>query len=181
MDVAGSARSVVLGYPDVEAYPEHSRAVGVITGRVANRTAQGRFTLDGTTYHLPINNGPNHLHGGLEGLGKSHWNMEVLGNEVVQLTHVSPDGHMGYPGVAAFIVTITLRGGTVTREMEGRPDRLTPINLAQHNYYTLGAQKCIRHCPVIIAAHGYTLVDDVQIPTGEIRSVEGTPFNFRTA
>ncbi|MEL6582924.1 MAG: aldose epimerase family protein [Pseudomonadota bacterium] len=181
LDVAGSALPMVLGYPDVEAYPQHARNFGVIAGRVANRTAKGRFALDGNTYQLPINNGPNHLHGGPEGLGKSHWEMEPDSNSAVLLSHTSPEGHMGYPGTVRFEVLIRLEGAKLIWEMSAQADRPTPINLAQHNYYTLGARTGIRHCPVRIAASHYTPVDDVQIPTGEIAPVEGTRFAFRTA
>lgn len=178
VDVAGQAMPMVLGYPDVETYPQHSRAFGVIAGRVANRTAGGRFRLDGQSYQLPVNNGPNHLHGGPEGLGKSHWSMETDGCEAVELTHISEHGHMGYPGRVIFRVVIRLEGAKAIWDISAQADRPTPINLAQHNYYTLGARNGIRHCPVRIAASHYTPVDAVQIPTGEIAPVAGTRFDF---
>lgn len=181
LDVAGSAKPMVLGYPKFDLYPEHSRAFGTIAGRVANRTARGKFTLDGVEYALPVNNGMNHLHGGPEGLGKQIWDMDPDGTDCVRLTYRSPDGHMGYPGTVDFAVTYRLVGPRLIIEMEGHADRPTPINLAQHNYYTLGEEAGISQCLLRLDADRYTPVDDTQIPTGEIASVEGTRFDFREA
>ncbi|MBB5514661.1 aldose 1-epimerase [Rubricella aquisinus] len=189
VDVAGSAKPMVLGYPVFDLYPEHSRAFGTIAGRVANRIANGRFTLEGKDYALPINNGPNHLHGGPEGLGKQVWEMDPDGTDAVRLTHRSPDGHMGYPGTVDFTVTYRLDGPRLIIEMEGQADRPTPINLAQHNYYTLGAETGISHCLLRMDAPHYTPVDEpvgaeggaadsTLIPTGEVRSVKGSRFDF---
>ncbi|MGB0497933.1 MAG: aldose epimerase family protein [Rubricella sp.] len=178
--VDGRALPMVLGFPDFETYPEHSRAFGVIAGRVANRIAGGRFTLDGVDYTLPINNGPNHLHGGPEGLGKVLWDLETDGQRALRLVHTSPDGHMGYPGNVRFSVEMRLGGGQLEFDMRAEADRPTPINLAQHNYYTLGATSGIRDVALFVDADRYTPVDETLIPTGEIVSVEGTRFDFRT-
>lgn len=169
----------VLGFDSFAPYPEHSKSFGIIAGRVANRTAQGRFTLDGTTYQLPVNNGPNHLHGGPEGLGKRLWEMEADSGAVVLRYH-SPDGEMGYPGSVDFEVRFALEGTALRCQMRGVPDRPTPINLAQHNYYNLGQTATILEHRLRIAAPTYTPVDETQIPLGTFADVEGTVLDFRT-
>ena len=174
---AGQARPVVLGFERFEDYPKHSRSFGIIAGRVANRTAKGQFTLDGQSYQLPTNNGPNHLHGGTFGLGRCIWEMDAEGTRAVHLRYRSPEGEEGYPGTVDFELTVTLRDATLTYEMTARPDRPTPVNLAQHNYYNLGGETILEH-QLHIAASQYTPVDDTLIPTGEIAPVQDTHFDF---
>jgi len=176
--LGGTRVPVVLGFEQFEDYPEHSRSFGIIAGRVANRTALGRFELGGIAYQLPINNGPNHLHGGLRGLGRRLWTMEADGPRSVQLSYHSPDGEEGYPGAVDFNILITLEGRALTYVMTGVPDRATPINLAQHSYYNLNAAHVLDHKLHLTAAH-YTPVDDTLIPTGQIDPVAGTHFDFR--
>ncbi|MSU90958.1 galactose mutarotase [Rhodobacteraceae bacterium 2CG4] len=171
----------VLGFDRFEPYPEHSRSFGIVAGRVANRTANGRFTLDGKSYVLPVNNGPNHLHGGPKGLGKRLWEMAADGNNAVILRYSSPDGEMGYPGNVEFELRFALDDTRLLIEMAGDPDRPTPINLAQHNYYNLNGGGDILGHRLRIAAARYTPVDDVQIPTGEIAAVDGTQLDYRAA
>ena len=180
--VSAKGREVpcVLGFDSFDPYPEHSKSFSIIAGRVANRTAKGRFTLDGVGYELPVNNGPNHLHGGPEGLGKRLWDMEA-DSDVVRLRYLSPDGEMGYPGRVKFKVTFRLVGSRLTCEMSGEPDRPTPINLAQHNYYNLNGRGDILDHVLEIDAESYTPVDEVQIPTGQIAPVDGTVLDFREA
>ncbi len=170
----------VLGFEDFAPYPEHSKSFGIIAGRVANRTARGQFTLAGRSFQLPVNNGPNHLHGGPEGLGKRLWEMEPDGPEAVILRYHSPDGEMGYPGAVNFEVRFALAGATLHCQMTGRPDRPTPINLAQHNYYNLGSTDTVLDHRLQVAAARYTPVDDTQIPTGAFAPVAGTVLDFRT-
>jgi len=179
VEAQGRAIPCVLGFESFDPYPEHSKSFSIIAGRVANRTAGGRFTLDDETYQLPINNGPNHLHGGPEGLGKRIWEMEADG-DAVALSYHSPDGEMGYPGAVDFRVVFRLNGARLTCEMTARPDRPTPINLAQHNYYNLNGARDIRGHILQIDADRYTPVDDVLIPTGVLAPVEGTQLDFRT-
>ncbi|MEO1550658.1 MAG: aldose epimerase family protein [Pseudomonadota bacterium] len=169
---------VVLGFERFEAYPEHSKSFGIIAGRVANRTAFGRFTLEGKAYQLACNNGAHHLHGGTVGLGRRLWEMERDGADVV-LRYASPDGEDGYPGAVAFEVRMGLHGHQLEMEITGRPDRPTPINLAQHNYYNLDGAGDVRGHLLQIAASQYTPVDEGLIPTGERRPVAGTPLDFR--
>ncbi|NNU80503.1 galactose mutarotase [Halovulum dunhuangense] len=179
VEAGGRAVPCVLGFEKFAPYPEHSKSFGIIAGRVANRTAAGRFSLDGRTYQLPVNNGPNHLHGGPVGLGKRIWEMASDGPDAVILHYHSPDGEMGYPGAVDFEVRFSLKGARLTCEMTGHPDRPTPINLAQHNYYNLnGAGDILRH-RLQIAASRYTPVDATLIPTGEIAPVAGTQLDFR--
>ncbi len=176
--VNGQPTSVVLGFETFEDYPKHSRSFGIIAGRVANRTALGRFSLDGKTYQLPTNNGENHLHGGNLGLGRRIWSMDADGQKAVRLNYHSPDGEEGYPGNVDFQLDISLDGSTVTYDMSARPDGPTPINLAQHSYYNLGSAD-VRDHELWLAASNYTPVDEGLIPTGEIKSVADTHFDFR--
>ncbi len=178
VEAQGRAIPCVLGFDSFDPYPEHSKSFGIIAGRVANRTALGRFTLDGQTYQLPINNGPNHLHGGPTGLGKRLWQIDQ-DDTTVTLRYHSPDGEMDYPGAVAFEVTFRLDGPALTCDMRAVPDRPTPVNLAQHNYYNLKGQGDIRDHVLQIAASRYTPVDDTQIPTGVIAPVEGTHLDYR--
>jgi len=173
----GKRVPVVLGFDAFDDYLEHSKSFGIIAGRVANRTAFGQFEIHGESYQVSINEPPNHLHGGHLGLGRRIWNMDADGSKAVRLTHHSPDGEEGYPGAVDFTVDVTLDGNTVTYDMTGRPDRPTPINLAQHSYYNLGDTSVLDH-HLSLAARHYTPTDQMQIPTGEIASVENTHFDF---
>jgi len=147
----GKRVPVVLGFDAFDDYLEHSKSFGIIAGRVANRTAFGQFEIHGESYQVSINEPPNHLHGGHLGLGRRIWNMDADGSKAVRLTHHSPDGEEGYPGAVDFTVDVTLDGNTVTYDMTGRP---------------------------ALAARHYTPTDQMQIPTGEIASVENTHFDF---
>lgn len=179
VEAQGRAVPCVLGFDSFDPYPEHSRSFGIIAGRVANRIAKGRFTLDGREYQLPVNNGENHLHGGPKGLGKRIWQMDADGDGLL-LRYRSPDGEMGYPGNADFEVRFTLAGGALRCEMRATVDRPTPVNLAQHNYYNLNGRGDVLDHVLRIAASRYTPVDGGLIPTGEIAPVEGTHLDFRS-
>ena len=176
--IAGVERAMVLGFPTLEDHLANYRAHGTIAGRVANRTGYGRFTLDGVEHQLAIKTPPHHLHGGPEGLGVSHWEMEADGATGLRLTHVSPDGHMGYPGEVRFSVEMQLVGTRLRMVMDAEADRRTPINLAQHNYYTLGAEG-VRDLVFHAKASRYTPTDESLLPTGEILNVAGTQYDFR--
>jgi len=176
-EIAG--RSVVLGYDDPAEYGVDPFYMGAIAGRVANRIAGGRFSLEGEAYALPLNNGPNHLHGGYEGLSRQHWEMEAdTRANAVRLTHVSPDGTGGYPGRVAFEVIVRLTLTRLSYEMRAEVDRPTPVNLAQHNYYNLTGGPIWDH-ELTLAASTYLPVDETSIPTGAQASVAGTRFDFR--
>ncbi|MXU66172.1 aldose epimerase family protein [Oceanomicrobium pacificus] len=176
----GSVVPTVLGYDSFAPYLSQFRSFNIIAGRVANRTAFGRFDLDGKTVYLPANNGTHHIHGGNRGLGQRVWTMEEdRSANALRLTYDSPDGEEGYPGRAQFSVTFTLKGSRLDIAMRAEVDRATPINLAQHNYYNLDGGGDVRGHHLTLAASRYTPVDDLLIPTGEEASVEGTRYDFR--
>ncbi|MEM7318761.1 MAG: aldose epimerase family protein [Pseudomonadota bacterium] len=168
----------VLGYQDPRAYLRNPYWMGVIAGRVANRISGAGFKMNGEYFRLPANQPPNHLHGGDKGLSSQNWEMDADGARSVQLRLVSPDGDQGYPGRLDLTVTIRLRGHTLTYEMEARSDRPTPVNLAQHSYYSLGADS-VRDFDVTLDADRFTSNDPDLIPTGQIEPVTGRSFDFR--
>ncbi|HVL21401.1 MAG TPA: aldose epimerase family protein [Amaricoccus sp.] len=179
IDGPSGSLPVVLGFPRLEDYLHHARSHGATVGRVANRTAGASFTLDGKTYALTPNEGANHLHGGTPGLGGRIWAMEGdSASGTVELTYASPDGEEGYPGAVDFTLRFRLEGPKLVCEMEGRPDRTTPISLANHNYYNLRGGGTVKDHLMWLDAPEYTVTDAEQIPTGEIRPVEGTRFDF---
>ena len=137
--VKGGKRSVVLGLNSIEDYVKHSPHFGALAGRVANRIAGARFALDGKTYTLPANNGPNSLHGGPEGIGHQVWDAapdDATNSVVFSLT--SPDGHAGYPGTVKMQATYRLDGNKLRLELGATTDRPTPLSLVQHQYFNLG-------------------------------------------
>ncbi|WP_118132704.1 aldose epimerase family protein [Oceanicella sp. SM1341] len=170
---------MVLGFDSIADHRQYGASFGIIAGRVANRIARGRFSLGGQDYQLAINNGPNHLHGGLTGLGRRIWDMEAdSAARALRFAYHSPDGEDGYPGAVDFEVIVSLSGTKLTYRMRAVPDRETPINLAQHAYYSLGEANVRRH-ELMLDAESYTPVDDTLIPTGEIAPVAGSRFDFR--
>lgn len=168
---------VVLGFDSFENYPKYSRSFGIIAGRVANRTGAGKFSLNGQDFQLPINNGPNHLHGGVIGLGRRVWDTETTESSVI-LTYHSPDGEEGYPANVNFRVEYSLSGSTLTCEISATTDAPTPINIAQHSYYNLNGFGDVRDHEIQVLASNYTPTDETQIPTGTIDSVVGTRYDF---
>jgi aldose 1-epimerase len=179
VDGPSGSLPMVLGFHSVGDYERHSKSHGAIVGRVANRIAGSRFTLEGRIYELTPSEGPNHLHGGATGLGRRVWEMEVdSGTGTVQLGYKSPDGEEGYPGNVDFTVSFRLEGPRLICEMAGRPDRPTPINLANHNYYNLAGRGQVKDHLLWADAEAYTPTDADLIPLGEIRSVEGTHLDF---
>ena len=185
-DRAGKLADIVLGFDDLQGYVKSSPYFGAITGRYANRIAKGRFTLDGTTYKLAVNNGPNALHGGLKGFDKVVWqaepSMDSSGVRLV-LRYTSDDGEEGYPGTLRATVTYTLSDSNqLAIDYDATTDKPTPVNLTQHTYFNLageGSGTVLGHV-VTINADRYTPIDSTSIPTGELPSVAGTPFDFRT-
>lgn len=175
---------VVLGFDNLESYLKGHPHFGCTTGRVANRIAKGRFTLHGESYSLAINNGPNHLHGGLKGIDKRIWKaspIEHPGAEAVQFSYRSPDGEEGYPGNLDIQVTYIL---TNTNELQieyrATTDKPTPLNLTNHSYFNLegaGAGLILDH-ELMINAQFYTPADETSIPTGEILDVADSPMDF---
>jgi aldose 1-epimerase len=185
-DRAGHFSDIVLGYDNLAAYVANSPYFGAIVGRYANRIARGHFTLDGTTYTLAVNNGPNSLHGGLRGFDKVVWNARPFQNQEgqgVTLDYTSPNGEEGYPGTLHTTVTYTLTpDDRLIVDYQATTDKATPINLSQHSYWNLAgnASRDILGHVLTINADAITPVDSTLIPTGEIATVAGTPFDFRT-
>lgn len=177
-DLRVAGRSIVLGYDDPSDYETDPYYLGIIAGRVGNRIAGGRFSLDGKTYSLDRNEGANHLHGGSFGFGKRHWTMDEAGPNAVQLTLESEDGDGGYPGRADVEVVVTLEAGRLSYAMRVDVDRPTPINLAQHNYYNLSGGLITDHV-LTIAAEDVLGVDAEGIPTGQRGGVAGTRWDFQ--
>lgn len=186
-DKDGQMADVVFGFDDLAGYgSERNGYFGPIVGRVANRTAKGKFTLDGKEYTLATNDGPNHLHGGTKrSLDKVIWHGEPFENQSGQgvvFTYTSPDGEEGYPGNLSIKVTYTLTDDNEMRiDYEATTDQATPVNLTNHSYFNLsgaGSPTILDH-EVMINADHYTPVDDTLIPTGEIAPVAGTAFDFR--
>ncbi len=181
-DRDGRPANVVLGLPDLEAYRTRNRFFGTITGRYANRIAGGRFTLDGTTYELARNNGANALHGGVQGFDKRLWAAEPTGDATIRLTYVSADGEEGYPGRLAVAVTYALSDdGTLRIDYTATTDRPTVLNLTNHSYFNLAGEASgdVLDQVLEIAADAYLPTDAGAIPTGEVATVTGTPFDFR--
>jgi aldose 1-epimerase len=183
-DKNGKLGDVVLGFDRLEDYLKGHPYFGAICGRVANRIARAKFTLDGKEYTLAKNNGPNALHGGKKGFDKVVWKAEPhsAANHVdLVLSYVSPDGEEGYPGNLSVTVTYRLTADNELRvDYQATTDKPTPVNLTQHSYFNLAGPPSgdILGHEVMIAADQYTPVDDTLIPTGEIKPVKGTPLDF---
>lgn len=178
--VNGVRKNVVLGFEKLESYFSDTAHFGAIAGRVANRIGRARFTLNGREYRLPANEGAHHLHGGPDGLSKKVWALEADSKgDAVRLSINSPEGEMGYPGAAEIEVVFTLDGNRLVHEMSAKVSAPTPINLVQHHYFNLMGTGEVGGHRLSIAADRYTGVDAELIPTGEIRGVEGTAFDFR--
>ncbi|CAL8367520.1 unnamed protein product [Gadus morhua 'NCC'] len=179
-DRKGRVDDVVQGYDHLEGYASDRRYFGALVGRVANRIAGGRFVVDGVEYQLAVNNGPNALHGGLRGFNKAVWRAERV-EDGVCLRHTSPDGDQGYPGEVQVAVTYTLKGGWLRSRYQASASRTSPINLTNHSYFNLAGQAVenVYDHEVSIQAQSYLPVDGTSIPTGEVRAVEGSPFDLR--
>ncbi|GGS43998.1 aldose epimerase family protein [Streptomyces cinerochromogenes] len=183
-DGAGRTTDVVLGFPELAGYLAHPEPyLGAVIGRYANRIAGGRFCLDGRTYALARNNGPNSLHGGERGFDKRVWDVEPVAHGL-RLSRVSPDGEEGFPGRLAVTVTYTLtESGALRIVYEADTDAPTVVNLTQHTYWNLsgsGSGPAGTH-ELRLAASRYTPADADLIPAGEPADVTGTRFDFRTA
>ncbi|MGI3185654.1 aldose epimerase family protein [Nioella aestuarii] len=177
--LSGTSVPVVLGYDDPANYVSNPTYMGVIAGRVANRIAGARFSLAGQEHFLSPNENAHQLHGGAGGLHSRIWRAETEGAKAVQFSYSSPDGEEGFPGRADFTVTVRLDGPRVTYDMVATVDRPTPINLAQHSYYSLGVDKLAQVARFICVADRYTPVDRDLIPTGAIVGIAGTRYDFR--
>jgi aldose 1-epimerase len=184
-DRAGKSADVVLGYDTVEGYEQGKSYFGGTIGRYGNRIAAGEFTLGGTKFHLPKNDGPNSLHGGTIGFNKRIWtgvDRSRADAQVLELSYVSADGEEGYPGTLKVKVTYTLPADANELRIDyaATTDKNTVINLTNHSYFNLSgdASKEIVGHQLMLRASQFTPVDATLIPTGELRAVRGTPFDF---
>ncbi|XP_071079415.1 galactose mutarotase-like [Haliotis cracherodii] len=180
-DRKGNKEDVSLGFDDMEGYAA-SGYIGALIGRVANRIAGGQFSLEGTSYSLVVNDGPNSLHGGKRGFGKRFWEAKVDGNRL-SLKYVSPDGEENYPGEVTLKVTYELTDeNELIIDYTATSTKATPVNFSSHGYFNLGGHGSgkIHDHVVQINAESFLPVDDCAIPTGEIRRVEGTEWDLRS-
>jgi len=182
-DKAGKFDDVVLGYDTLADYIKDTAHFGGIIGRYANRIAKGKFPLNGKVFSLAINNGHNNLHGGLKGFDKVVWTanpLETADGPALQLNYMSKDGEEGFPGNLSVTAIYTVTHDNALRlDFTATTDKDTICNLTNHSYFNLRGHGDVLDYIVQINAEKYTPVDDVLIPTGELRSVDGTPFDFR--
>ena len=182
-DRHGKMEDIVLGFDTLDEYVANSHNFyGAVIGRYANRIAHGTFTLDGKQYSLPKNNGENTLHGGPNGFYNVLWTPKQINNGV-EFTYLSKDGEEGFPGNLTAKVKYTLEKGALRVEYSATTDKPTVVNLTQHSYFNLAGQGNgdILDDQLTLHASKFTPVDASLIPTGKIKSVEGTPFDFRKA
>jgi len=180
-DKTGKKADVILGYDSLEGYLKVPNPfLGAIVGRYGNRIGQGKFTIDGKSYQIPVNDGANALHGGPKGFDKYVWESREV-PDGVELTHVSPDGDMGFPGTLKATVRYTLKGDTLRIDYTAATDKPTIVNLTNHTYFNLRGDDAadILGDKIEINAERYTPVDAGLIPTGELAPVAGTPMDFR--
>jgi aldose 1-epimerase len=184
-DRNGKSVDVVLGYDDIVGYEKDKAFFGASIGRHGNRIANGQFSLNATTYHLPKNDGPNSLHGGSPGFNKRLWtavDRSRFGAEVLEFSYISPDGEEGYPGTLKVKLTYTLPAdkNELRIDYAATTDKDTVVNLTNHSYFNLSgdmSQGILKH-ELLLHASEFTPVDSTLIPTGELRPVKGTPFDF---
>ena len=186
-DKTGKMADVALGYDDLAGYELNKNYLGVLVGRYGNRIAHGKFSIDGTEYTLAKNNGDNSLHGGIKGFNKAMWEAKDVskgGEAAVEMKYVSKDGEEGYPGNLSVTVVYTLTNKNELKiDYSATTDKKTVVNLTNHTYFNLAGQgngDILKH-ELMINADTFTPVDSGLIPTGELKKVEGTPFDFRKA
>jgi aldose 1-epimerase len=180
-DRQGKLGDIVLGFDNLGQYLKGHPYFGCTVGRVANRIAGGKFTLDGKAYTLAVNNGPNHLHGGRKGFDKVVWKAEPQTGAAVTFSYTSPDGEEGYPGSLKVTVVMTLTDEDELRiDYSATTDKPTPLNLTNHSYFNLAGEGDVLGHQLMLTADHFTPSDAHLIPTGEIKSVKGTPLDFIT-
>ena len=186
-DKNGDYKDIVLGYNTLAEYEAETPYFGALIGRYGNRIAKGKFNIDGQEYMLAVNNGVNHLHGGLKGFDKVVWNAKTKVNDStasLELSYLSKDMEEGYPGNLETKVTYTLNNyDELSVKYEAKTDKPTIVNLTQHSYFNLTAdfnQPILDH-ELVINANLFLPVDSTLIPTGELRNVTETPFDFRSS
>ena len=186
-DRAGKVDDVVLGFDDLAGYLGSHPYFGATIGRFANRIGRARFTLDGVEHRLPSNDGPSCVHGGTVGFDRHLWSARAgRGSEAdssstgesVELTHVSPDGDMGFPGTLTATVAFTVNGRDLRIDYTATSDRPTVVNLTNHSYFNLAGTGSVEDHEVRLLASRFTPVDENVVPTGELTEVSGTPLDF---
>lgn len=180
-DREGRMADVVLGYKHPEGYFFDGAASGKSVGRCANRIASGRMTIEGKEYSLEVNNGPNHLHGGIQGFDSKIWQVQEAGRSTLVLTLHSADGEENYPGNLEVVATYTVVEETLHLRLEAYADAATIVNLTNHAYWNLSGKPTIDSMTLEVRASAYTPVDATNIPDGRILPVEGTDFDLRKA
>jgi len=184
-DKDGKYEDIVYGHDNIDKYINYTgeRCLGPVVGRYANRIAKGQFELDGVKYQLPVNNNGQTLHGGPEGFDMKVWNIDKVADNEIQLSYISPDGEQGFPGTVNVKMIYTLTPDNEFKiTYEATTDKPTHVNLSHHSFFNLkgeGNGTILDHV-LTINASKYTPVDSVLIPFGELVTVEGTPFDFRT-
>ena len=182
-DRNGKFGDVVLGYDNLDGYLKESPYFGAMIGRYGNRIAKGKFTLNDKTYTLATNNDQNHLHGGIKGFDKVLWIPTIIARAdgpSLKLQYTSVDGEEGYPGNLSVTAIYTLtEDNAIKLEYTATTDKATVVNLTQHSYFNLAGKGDILGHEVMMPADRFTPVDETLIPTGELKPVEGTPFDFR--
>lgn len=185
-DTEGNFENIVLGFDSLDKYLEEKYRnanpyFGALIGRYGNRIDDGQFTLNGEEYQLSTNDGDNHLHGGVKGFDKVLWEVVEATENSLELSYLSEDGEMGYPGNLTVNVVYSVTDENELKiEYQATTDKATPVNLTHHSYFNLSGDPSTRILDheLMIDASSYTPVNDELIPTGEIAGVEGTPFDF---
>jgi len=182
-DRSGKLGHITLGFDSLDPYLKGHPFFGAIAGRVANRIAKGKFSLDGKDYTLAVNNVPNHLHGGLKGFDKKVWDAKPLAAtehaQAIEFYYLSKDGEEGYPGNLDVTVTYTFTDDDELRiDYRATTDKATPVNLTNHSYFNLAGGGDTLDTEIWINADRYTPADETLIPTGELAPVKGTPLDF---
>lgn len=182
-DRGGKVGEIVMGHDTPAEYVAKPQYFGATVGRYANRIRAGKFSLDGKSYQLATNDGPNHLHGGVKGLDKVVWKIDSVKSgspATVVLSHVSPDGDGGYPGTLKVTATYSLSDENELKvEYRATTDKPTIVNITNHSYFNLSDNDSVLGHRLTLLSDAYTPVDSTLIPTGERRNVAGTPFDFR--
>ncbi|HPC37217.1 MAG TPA: aldose epimerase family protein, partial [Candidatus Marinimicrobia bacterium] len=182
-DRTGKIEDIIFGFDDLASYERDNSYQGAIVGRYGNRIRDGKFSLEGKTYQLDINDGKNHLHGGKDGFYRQVWECREADSRSIQLRYISPDGEGGYPGQVEITVIYTITDDNGLKiEYSAKTDKTTILNPTSHCYFNLSGfpEKSILDHELMINADYFTPVDAGLIPTGEIRPVVGTPMDFRT-
>jgi len=174
-------RNVVLGFDHLEKYLGKHPCLGAMIGRVANRISGASFKIDDIHYHLPANEGPHNIHSGPQGFDRVNWRGKSEDDTLI-LSHTSPDGHQGFPGDVETELRFKFEGSTLSLSMKATTNKPTPINLTYHPYFNLSGDNKSTACDhtLEILANYYTPVTKTGLPTGEVKSVTGTQFDFRS-